>query len=125
MRRTTSGRYWGMSIAIISRARGASSLNCAFGPNEDRRWSQGLLHPGDYRGGAQDNGREGGPQNRRMNEALSGKIALVTGGSRGIGRAIALKLAGAGCDIAIVYRSSHDEAESVCAAVRGLGRRAL
>jgi enoyl-[acyl-carrier protein] reductase III len=60
-----------------------------------------------------------------MNETLSGKIALVTGGSRGIGRAIALKFAGAGCDVAIVYRSSHDEAESVCAAVRALGRRAL
>jgi enoyl-[acyl-carrier protein] reductase III len=60
-----------------------------------------------------------------MNETLSGKTALVTGGSRGIGRAIALKLADAGCDIAIVYRSSHDEADSVCADVRGLGRRAL
>jgi len=60
-----------------------------------------------------------------MNETLSGKIALITGGSRGIGRAVALKLAGAGCDVAIVYRSSHDEAESVCAAVRTLGRRAL
>src|SRR6266550_3170354 len=60
-----------------------------------------------------------------MNEPLSGKIALVTGGSRGIGRATALKLAGAGCDIAIVYRSSHDEAESLCAAVRALGRRAM
>ena len=50
---------------------------------------------------------------------------MVTGGTRGIGRAIALKLAGAGCDVAIVYHNSHDEAETVCAAVRQLGRRAL
>ena len=60
-----------------------------------------------------------------MTDTLSGKIALITGGSRGIGRAVALKLAGAGCDVAVVYRSSHDEAESVCAAIRTLGRRAL
>jgi len=59
-----------------------------------------------------------------MNEPLSGKIALVTGGSRGIGRAIALKLAQAGCDVAIVYHNSHEEAETVCAAIRDLGRRA-
>ena len=60
-----------------------------------------------------------------MSEPLAGKTALVTGASRGIGRAIALKLAGAGCDVAIVYRSSHAEAEAVGAAVRALGRRAL
>ena len=59
-----------------------------------------------------------------MIEPLSGKIALVTGGSRGIGRAIALKLASAGCDVAIVYHNSHEEAEAVCAAIRDLGRRA-
>lgn len=60
-----------------------------------------------------------------MSEPLAGKIALVTGASRGIGRAIALKLAGAGCGVAIVYRSSHEEAEAVRAAVCALGRRAL
>jgi len=59
-----------------------------------------------------------------MTEPLAGKIALVTGGSRGIGRAIVLKLARAGCDVALLYHSSHDEAESVCVAVRALGRRA-
>ena len=36
----------------------------------------------------------------------------------------ALKLAAAGCDVAIVYFNSHDEAESVCASIRALGRRA-
>jgi enoyl-[acyl-carrier protein] reductase III len=56
--------------------------------------------------------------------ALAGKIALVTGGSRGIGRAVALKLAQSGSDVAIVYHNSHEEAEAVCAAIRQLGRRA-
>lgn len=56
--------------------------------------------------------------------ALHGKVALITGGARGIGRATALKLAAAGCDIAIDYYSSHDEAESLAAEVRETGRRA-
>src|SRR5262245_2088618 len=60
-----------------------------------------------------------------MNEPLDGKIALVTGASRGIGRAIALKLARSGCDVAIFYHNSHEEAEAVCAAIRGQGRRSL
>src|SRR5260370_9222037 len=59
-----------------------------------------------------------------MNEPLAGKIAFVSGGSRGIGRAIALKLAQAGCDVAIAYFNSHEEADSGCGAIRGLGRRA-
>ena len=59
-----------------------------------------------------------------MAEALAGKIALVTGASRGIGRAIALKLAAAGCDVAVTYYNSHAEAEALCATIHGLGRRA-
>ena len=59
-----------------------------------------------------------------MNAPLSGKIALVTGGTRGIGRAIALKLAGAGSDVGLVYHNSHEEAEAVCAAIQSFGRRA-
>ena len=42
---------------------------------------------------------------------MKGKIALVTGGSRGIGRAIALKLAEAGCDVAILYAGREDAAK--------------
>jgi enoyl-[acyl-carrier protein] reductase III len=61
---------------------------------------------------------------KEMSESLAGKIAFVTGGSRGIGRAIALKLAQAGCDVAIAYHNSHDEAEGICGAIRALGRRA-
>ncbi|HXG47840.1 MAG TPA: SDR family oxidoreductase [Methylomirabilota bacterium] len=60
-----------------------------------------------------------------MSQTLAGKVAFVTGGSRGIGRACALKLAEVGCDVAIAYHNSHDEAEAVCAAVRKLGRRSL
>jgi enoyl-[acyl-carrier protein] reductase III len=55
---------------------------------------------------------------------LAGKVALVTGASRGIGRAIAQKLASAGCDIAANYYNSADEAEALCAEIRGMGRRA-
>ena len=60
-----------------------------------------------------------------MSEPLAGKTALVTGASRGIGRAIALKLAQAGSDVVILYHNSHDEAEAVCGVIKGLGRRAL
>ncbi|HEX5222451.1 MAG TPA: SDR family oxidoreductase [Verrucomicrobiae bacterium] len=60
-----------------------------------------------------------------MPDSLSGKIAFITGGARGIGRATALKLAQAGCDIAIAYHNSHEEAEAVCQAIRAMGRRAL
>jgi 3-oxoacyl-[acyl-carrier protein] reductase len=58
-------------------------------------------------------------------ETLKGKTALVTGGSRGIGAAVALALAGAGSDIALNFRARSEEAEKVCVAIRNLGRRAL
>ena len=55
---------------------------------------------------------------------LNGKIALVTGADRGIGRAIALALAGAGADVAVNYRSGETEARQAEAAIERLGRRA-
>jgi len=58
-------------------------------------------------------------------ETLKGKIALVTGGSRGIGAAVALSLAGAGADLVINFRARAAEAEAICAAIRKSGRRAL
>jgi enoyl-[acyl-carrier protein] reductase III len=60
-----------------------------------------------------------------MSEPLANKIALVTGASRGIGRAIALKLARAGCDVALVYHTSQEEAETLCSTVGAMGRTAL
>jgi enoyl-[acyl-carrier protein] reductase III len=60
-----------------------------------------------------------------MSLILANKVALITGGARGIGRATALKLAGAGCDIAIVYYSSSDEAQQLVEQIQQLGRRAL
>jgi enoyl-[acyl-carrier protein] reductase III len=60
-----------------------------------------------------------------MHQPLANKIALITGAARGIGRATALKLAQAGCDVALVYHNSHEEAEAVAQAARSLGRRAL
>ena len=57
--------------------------------------------------------------------ALHGKVALVTGAARGIGRAIARKLATEGADVAVNYYNSHDEAEALCAEIRALGRQAV
>jgi 3-oxoacyl-[acyl-carrier protein] reductase len=56
---------------------------------------------------------------------LAGKVALVTGGSRGIGAEIVRRLAAEGADVGFTYRTGQDEARQVAAQVRGLGRRAL
>jgi 3-oxoacyl-[acyl-carrier protein] reductase len=57
--------------------------------------------------------------------ALEGRVALVTGGSRGIGRAIALGLAETGADVAVNYRTRGEEAAAVVRQVEALGRRAI
>lgn len=55
---------------------------------------------------------------------LNGKTALVTGATRGIGRAIALKFAAEGADIAFTYRSRHEAAQSLVAEIEAMGVRA-
>lgn len=55
---------------------------------------------------------------------LSGKIAMVTGGSRGIGRAIAIDLAQAGADVAVLFAGNREAAEETASRIREAGRRA-
>ncbi len=55
---------------------------------------------------------------------LEGKISFVTGGTRGIGRAICLALADAGSDVLFSYQHSTQQADEVCAAIRAKGVRA-
>ena len=57
--------------------------------------------------------------------ALHGKVALVTGGGRGIGKAISLALAAVGCDVAVNYVSREKDARDTASAIEALGRRAL
>src|ERR1022692_1243778 len=65
---------------------------------------------------------------RAYNDAmkdLKDRVALVTGGSRGIGAAVAIALAKAGADVAVNYRERADAANAVCAEITGMGRKAI
>jgi NAD(P)-dependent dehydrogenase (short-subunit alcohol dehydrogenase family) len=56
---------------------------------------------------------------------MNHKIALITGGSRGLGKSAALALAAQGVDIILTYRSAHNEAEAVVAEIEAAGARAV
>ncbi|HTD76793.1 MAG TPA: SDR family NAD(P)-dependent oxidoreductase, partial [Chloroflexota bacterium] len=56
-----------------------------------------------------------------MSKRFEGKAALVTGASRGIGRAIALRLAGEGANVVVNYNTNADAATSVADAIKALG----
>jgi pteridine reductase len=57
--------------------------------------------------------------------SLAGKVALVTGAGKRIGRSVALRLASEGADVAVNYRSSKGEADEVVAQIVAMGRRAV
>ena len=56
---------------------------------------------------------------------LKNRVALVTGGSRGIGAAVAIALARAGADVAVNYRERADAANTVCGEITGMGRKVI
>jgi 3-oxoacyl-[acyl-carrier protein] reductase len=60
-----------------------------------------------------------------MLDDLTGRVALVTGATRGIGNAIAVAVGKAGADVAVNYRSRDKEAHQTCAEIEKLGRRTI
>jgi 3-oxoacyl-[acyl-carrier protein] reductase len=56
---------------------------------------------------------------------FSGRVALVTGASRGIGKAISIALAEAGADVALNYRAQAEAADAVCQSIRAMGRKCI
>lgn len=61
----------------------------------------------------------------KPNDGFAGKIALITGSAKGLGKTAALRLAGEGCDVAVNYATSRNEAEALAERIRGLGVRSI
>ena len=61
----------------------------------------------------------------KTGSVIRGKVALVTGGSRGIGRQVALALAGEGADVAVNYVANSEKAELVCEEIRDSGLHSM
>ena len=60
-----------------------------------------------------------------MSDTLEGRVALVTGGSRGVGRAISLAMAADGADVAVIFRKDQDAADAIVSEITAMGQRAI
>ena len=87
--------------------------------------ARAFLAPGEQTRLGKPRGRGARDGGGRLMFDLTGKVALVTGGSRGLGRAIALAFARQGADLAVNYRGNADAAAEVVSEIRSMGRVAI
>src|SRR6185295_4818719 len=129
----TGGNHGGWRLPEARRAIDADLRRRGGGGRRRRAGAARARRAGRYdrRDSEDDSGCDPGAAAERANRRegsvidLSGKSAVVTGGSRGIGRAIALRLATQGADVAFSYRGNEAAAKEAAAAIEALGRRAL